>query len=543
MARSYIRELFSLQLGRCPGNLRPTMTKRIKRIFGWGLFSLGTLVLSGVLLADHLTPPATGAPSHALAVQPDQTLLDQELAPLLARRPGESGVIMLVDGRDAFAARAIATRRAGRSIDLMYYIWQDDLAGHLLLSELRQAAERGVRVRMLLDDINVKGKDGALLAMVGHPNIEVRVYNPFRNRDGIGRLLEMVQRSWSINHRMHNKAWIADGRVAVVGGRNVGVEYFDAAEDTNFRDLDVALFGPAVEEASAIFDTFWNSDQVVPISALNRKSRRTLEAVMDQIREETRSPQAQRFLEKVDTSDNVRRYITQNLTPYWTDRIRVLSDPPDKRPSEDRSQWLIHAILDDLASARHKALLISPYFVPGNEGVVALADAARRHDAHVGVITNSLVANDVLAVHSGYSKYRELLLKAGIHLYETKADVATDSSLFGSSGASLHTKAYLVDDRRGFVGSFNMDPRSINLNTEMGVLFDDSELAGALREEYLTLSSPELSYWLYLDEKHRLRWLDGATEPPTVHTTEPGASLLQRSIVRVLGWLPIESQL
>ena len=519
------------------------MTKRIKRIFGWGLFSLGTLVLSGVLLADHLTPPATGAPSHALAVQPDQTLLDQELAPLLARRPGESGVIMLVDGRDAFAARAIATRRAGRSIDLMYYIWQDDLAGHLLLSELRQAAERGVRVRMLLDDINVKGKDGALLAMVGHPNIEVRVYNPFRNRDGIGRLLEMVQRSWSINHRMHNKAWIADGRVAVVGGRNVGVEYFDAAEDTNFRDLDVALFGPAVEEASAIFDTFWNSDQVVPISALNRKSRRTLEAVMGQIREETRSPQAQRFLEKVDTSDNVRRYITQNLTPYWTDRIRVLSDPPDKRPSEDRSQWLIHAILEDLASARHKALLISPYFVPGNEGVVALADAARRHDAHVGVITNSLVANDVLAVHSGYSKYRELLLKAGIHLYETKADVATDSSLFGSSGASLHTKAYLVDDRRGFVGSFNMDPRSINLNTEMGVLFDDSELAGALREEYLTLSSPELSYWLYLDEKHRLRWLDGATEPPTVHTTEPGASLLQRSIVRVLGWLPIESQL
>lgn len=519
------------------------VTKRIKRILGWGLFSLGTLVLSGILLADHLTPRATGMPSHALPVHSDQTLLDQELTPLLAQRPGQSGVVMLVDGRDAFAARAIATRRAGRSLDLMYYIWQDDLAGHLLLGELREAAERGVRVRMLLDDINTKGKDGALLAMVEHPNIEVRVYNPFRNRDGIGRLLEMIQRSWSINHRMHNKAWIADGRVAVVGGRNVGVEYFDAAEDTNFRDLDVALFGPVVEEASAIFDTFWNSEQVVPISALNRKSRSTLEAVMAQIGEETRSPQARRFLDRVDTSDNVRRYFTRNLSPYWTDRIRVLSDPPDKRPGQDRSQWLIRAILEDLAAARHKALLISPYFVPGDEGVVALANAVRRYDAHVGVITNSLVANDVLAVHSGYSKYRELLLKAGVHLYETRADVTTDSSLFGSSGASLHTKAYLVDDRRGFVGSFNMDPRSINLNTEMGVLFDDPGLAGALRDEYLTLSSPEMSYWLFLDSKQRLRWLDGNTDPPTVHTIEPGATLLQRSIARVLGWLPIESQL
>src|SRR5690554_6713636 len=295
------------------------MTKRLKRILGWGLFTLAVMMGSGILLADHLTPQATGAPSHALPVQPGETLLDQELAPLLARHPGESGVVMLIDGRDAFAARAIATRRAGRSVDLMYYIWQDDVTGHLLLRELWAAAERGVRVRMLLDDINTRGKDGALLAMVEHPNIDVRVYNPFRNRNGIGRLFEMVQRSWSINHRMHNKAWIADGRVAVVGGRNIGVEYFDADEETNFRDLDVALFGPAVEEASAIFDMFWNSGQAVPISALTRKPRERLDEVMAGIREETRSPQARRFLERVDASDNVNRYITRNLSPYWTD--------------------------------------------------------------------------------------------------------------------------------------------------------------------------------------------------------------------------------
>lgn len=518
------------------------MKKRVKRIFAWGLFTLLVMFLSGILLADHLTPKATGEPSWALPVQRDQTLLDQELAPLLARHPGQSGVVMLVDGLDAFAARAISTRRAGRSIDLMYYIWQDDLTGHLLLRELWEAAERGVRVRMLLDDINTRGKDGALLAMVQHPNIAVRVYNPFRNRDGIRRLLEMVQRGWSINHRMHNKAWIADGRVAVVGGRNVGVEYFDAAEDMNFRDLDVALFGPAVGQASEIFDTFWNSDQVVPISALNRKPRERLEEVMAGILEETRSPQARRFLERVDASDNVNRYITRNLSPLWTDRIRVLSDPPDKRADQDRSGWLIHDILEDLRSARHKALLISPYFVPGSEGVVALANAVR-NDAHVGVITNSLVANDVLAVHSGYARYRERLLLAGVQLYEMRADVRSETSLFGSSGASLHTKAYVVDDRRGFIGSFNMDPRSINLNTEMGVLFDDPGLGAAVRDEYLLLSSPDWSYWLYLNGDRRLRWLDARTDPPTVETNEPGASLLQRSITKVLGWLPIESQL
>ena len=519
----------------------PHHTRR--RILGWGLFTLAVMVTSGIFLADHLTPQATGEPSHALPVQPAETLLDRELTPLLARHPGQSGVVMLVDGRDAFAARAIATRRAGRSIDLMYYIWQDDVTGHLLLRELREAAERGVRVRMLLDDINTRGKDGALLAMGEHPNIEVRVYNPFRNRDGIRRLVEMVQRAWSINHRMHNKAWIADGRVAVVGGRNVGVEYFDAAEDTNFRDLDVALFGPAVEQASAIFDDFWNSDQVVPISALNRKSPQRLDEVMAEIREETRSPQARRFLDRVDTSDNVRRYITQNLEPYWTDRIRVLSDPPDKSGGQDRSQWLIHDILDDLASARHKALLISPYFVPGSEGVVALANAVRRHDAHVGVITNSLVANDVLAVHSGYSKYRERLLLAGVHLYETRAEVATDSSLFGSSGASLHTKAYVVDDRRGFVGSFNVDPRSIDLNTEMGLFFDDPALGAALRELYVHLSSPDLSYWVHINDEGRLRWLDAAATPPEVLGNEPESTRLQRLLVWFMTWLPIESQL
>jgi putative cardiolipin synthase len=520
------------------------MKRRLKRILGWGLFTLVVMVGSGILLADHLMPPATGAPGHALPVVPGQTPLDRELEPLFARHPGQTGAILLVDGVDAFAARAMSARQAGRSLDLQYYIWHDDLTGHLLMHEAWQAAERGVRVRMLLDDINASGKDAALLALDAHENIEIRVYNPFRNREGIARVLEMVQRMFSVTHRMHNKAWIADGRVAVVGGRNVGMEYFDASGETNFRDLDLLLFGPAVEQASTIFDAFWNSEAVVPIAQLSRKPKRRLDAVLAGIADEAKSPLARRYLDRVDLSHSVRAYLAQELTPYWTDRIQVLSDPPVKWKSEPRVDGLVKDLADLLRGTRRKALVISPYFVPGDEGVAAFAALVRDRGAHVGVITNSLAANDVIAVHGGYRKYRETLLKTGVKLYEMRPQAANgDASLFGSSGASLHTKAIVVDDRRGFIGSFNLDPRSIALNTEMGVLFDDAPLAAALRDEYLRLSGPDHSYWVQLDDEGRLGWLERSGDAPRLLLKEPESSAWQRLLSRVVGWLPVESQL
>jgi putative cardiolipin synthase len=520
------------------------MTKRIKRILAWGLFSLAMLVASGLLLADRLMPPATGEASVSLPIVPGQTALDRELEPLLAAHPGQTGALMLYDGLDAFAARALSARDAGRSLDLQYYIWHDDLTGHLLMYEVWKAAERGVRVRLLLDDINTSGKDATLLALDSHPNIEIRVYNPFRNRSGVGRLVEMLQRMFSITYRMHNKAWIADGQVAVVGGRNIGIEYFDAHQQTNFRDLDMLLFGPAVAQASAIFDVFWNSDAVVPIGQLNRKSRRTLDGVMEGIKEEARGRLARRYLDRVDLSPNVQAYLSQELEPMWTDRIRVLSDPPLKWKEHQPGEYLVDALSEVIALTRYKALLVSPYFVPGDEGVAGLTALVRRRDAFVGVVTNSLAANDVVAVHGGYANYRKALLRGGVALYEMRPEAAQpDSSLFGSSGASLHTKAFVIDDRYGFVGSFNIDPRSIDLNTEMGVLFDDPALAVALREEYVRLTGPDQSYWVYLNPEGELRWLDRAADPPRVLDHEPEAGLMQRAIARIVGWLPVESQL
>lgn len=515
---------------------------RFRRIVRWGAFSLVALIGSGLLLADRFTPPANGDRSHAMAVQADATDLDRELAPLLAAHPGKTGALLVNDGVDAFAARALSAQKAGRSLDLQYYIWHDDLTGRLLGREAWRAAERGVRVRMLLDDMNAEGMDSKLLLLDSHPNIELRLYNPFRNRTGPARILELVQRIFSVNHRMHNKAWIADGRVAVVGGRNIGSEYFGAGDDVNFRDLDVVLFGPAVAETSAMFDRYWNSAAAVPLSGLSRAPQGAFADIAGAIENEAKSAEAQRYLQRVASSPRVQDYAGKRLEPFWSDRIHLVADPPLKWETDSSDQWLVHRIERDLSAAKRKVLLISPYFVPG-DAVTAGMTALAGKGVTVGVVTNSLAANDVAAVYGGYRPYRDRLLRGNVHVYELRASGHPDSSLFGSSGASLHTKAYSVDDARGFIGSFNLDARSAYLNTEMGVMFDDPQMARAVRNEYLRLSGPELSYWMHLDRAGTPRWLDRAARPPGLSAQEPDTDAWQRFSATAISWLPVESQL
>jgi putative cardiolipin synthase len=526
-----------------PPSLRRRLRRRALRLLGWTVLAIVALVISGLLLADHLRPRGTGAPSAALAIQPAQTELDRELAPLLAQHPGQTGVIMVPNGLDAFAMRAIATRKAGRSLDLMYYMWHDDLTGRLLAREVIAAADRGVRVRLLLDDINAEGLDAQMLAMDAHPNIELRLFNAFRNRAGPARLLETLQRAESINHRMHNKAWIADGRVAVVGGRNIGEEYFSAAAEVNFRDLDLLLFGPAVAQASAVFDRYWNCPAAVPIATLHPKTAKHLRQMTAGLEVQGPEPGAEPYLARVAASEGVLAYQRQTLAPHWTTGLQVLADPPMKSRGDDQADWLIHALGDAITHAKHEALLISPYFVPGEEGTAALAKLTA-DGVRVGVVTNSLAANDVPAVHGGYASYRQDLLRRGVALHEVKAQVRRESaSSFGSSGASLHTKAFVLDGQRGFVGSFNLDPRSADLNTEMGVLFDDPGIAADVRREYARLAGPTISYRVGLDDKGRVRWHDDSASPPRVLDREPDTDAGQRLQARFFQALPIESQL
>ena len=484
---------------------------------------------------------ARGPASHALPTAADATALDRAVAPLLRAHPGRSGMALLADNLDAFTVRAASARAAGRSLDLQYYIWNHDFTGNLLGYEVLRAADRGVRVRLLLDDMTAHGKDSHLAALDAHPNIEVRLFNPSRSRAGVlGRASEMLLRPVAMNRRMHNKAWIADGRVAVVGGRNVGDEYFDAAAQTNFLDLDAVLVGPAVRQTSAIFDDFWNSASVIPLAALSRAEEGALARLRAHGDAGYRSTRAADYVARLRSSPGLPALVGGNAL-HWLDEVGVYSDPAAKGQGEGKAQWLVHRLGRAMGLAKRELRVISPYFVPGEEGTRWLV-GKRAQGVDVSVLTNSLAANDVMAVHGGYAPYRVPLLEGGVTLYELMPHGRQDSSLFGSSGASLHTKAFAVDAERGFIGSFNLDPRSVNLNTEMGILFRDRAATAALLRSYEAQIAPDKSYRVRLLDGE-LRWDDASVAPPRTWDREPEASAWRRWTARAVGWLPIESQL
>lgn len=519
-----------------------------KKAFKWIGIALLAFALASVLSLyayGRFAERARGPVVEALPLAPAATPIDRAVAPLTAARPGQTGMVILGDNLDAFAVRAMTARSAGRSLDLQYYIWHDDFTGNMLHHEVLRAADRGVRVRLLLDDMNVHGSHSVLAALDSHPRVEVRLFNPTRAREGtVMRGIELLLRFFSLNRRMHNKIWLADGRVAVVGGRNVGDEYFDAAADVNFMDTDVVIVGQAASEAEAVFDAYWNSASAIPLEALAQAEAGALERVRESLDAGLLSTRAGPYLERLGSSEQVRELLQGKRRAYWTDRATLASDPPEKAEgATPEPDWMTPLLVSRMDASRRELKVISPYFVPGEAGV-AWFEGMRRRGVEVGILTNSLAANDVAAVHSGYKRYREELLRSGVKLYELKAQGKVDrAGVFGSSGASLHTKAFVVDDRRGFVGSFNLDPRSVYLNTEMGVIFDDPEIGRRLVEEYLHLADPDQSYWVFLDGEGHLRWLDRDAEPPTVLDTEPGTGWGMRSMVWLLGWLPIESQL
>ena len=453
-------------------------------------------------------------------------------------KAGKSGLQLIADNYDAFAVRALAARSAVLSLDLMYYLWRDDNTGRLLLREVVRAADRGVKVRLLLDDINPRSTDATYLALDGHPNIQLRLFNATGMRNSrVLRALELVARMFAMTRRMHNKAWIVDGKVAIVGGRNIGDAYFDAAE-TNFRDLDLLLLGPAAEQTSAIFERFWTCSVADPIRRLNNAKARKLAPLLAPIDGEASS----RMLETIK-HESLDAYIAATSSMHWTHEARVISDPPEKVAGNRRRNWLMHELLPVIEAARHHVEVVSPYFIPGRRGTKAFRRLIARK-VKISVLTNSLAATDVAAVHGGYANYRRRLLRLGVELFELQRFRPKEQiSVFGSKGASLHTKAFSVDDRVGFVGSFNFDPRSVSLNSEMGVLFEDRALVTKLRERFESEKSPETSFRVVL-RGGRLHWI-GNDENDRLqdYVHEPGAGILRRLIATVVRFLPLESQL
>ena len=464
---------------------------------------------------------------------------------IAAAQGARSGVKLVPHSLTAFAVRAHAARTATRTLDLQYYMWHEDVTGQLLARDVLAAADRGVRVRLLLDDLYVRRTERELAALDWHPSVEVRLYNPFQIRrlGLLGDFIELLFARFRLNHRMHNKAWVADRRLAVCGGRNIGDEYFDASGQFNFRDLDLLLTGDAARQATAAFDRYWFNRRVRPIQnvATIKPTEADLHELRGTLEQVAASPDATQFLRRVkDAPAEVDR-----TTELDASAVRVVSDPPSKGSRGGRPEMLT-AVRGALSSARHQVLLVSPYFVPGRKGARQLTELVRRGVA-VSVLTNSLAATDVLAVHGGYANYRRRMLRGGVAIHELKRGGQQGRSLFGSGRASLHTKAFVVDDELVFVGSFNLDLRSAYLNTEMGAFVRHSGLAAEMRAEFERMTDPERSWAVEL-QGLRLAWTDrvavegGGGRPRVLHH-EPDSSPARRIMARILGWLPLEPQL
>jgi len=496
--------------------------------------------------------PASSSPSGAalLRARPalpvetslaigEQALLDRSIAPREARHPGQSAFRLVSEGSEAFAIRARSARWARRSLDVQTFIWHPDLTGSLLAYRLLEAADRGVRVRVLVDDMDARRNNAAFAALAAHRNIAVRIFNPFVSRQGVlGLIAEGLLDFERIDHRMHNKTWIADNRLAVVGGRNLGDEYFGASGAVNFVDLDFAMIGPVVRDASASFDKYWNSPAAYPMETLdpvgvNAQALAALRIRLDEVA--ATAARTGRYADDQPADAAVQRLVTGDWPMQWTATYRFTADDPLKLTMRDhdlqRAQ-VRRTLLRAVQSVQADLVLVSPYFVPG-EGIAARLGDAVKAGKRVRVLTNSLVANDVAAVHGGYSRHREQLLESGVELWELKpADGSEVHKRVLPSGASLHTKAMLMDGKTMFVGSYNLDPRSAWLNCEQGVLIESEPLASEMAQIFARQSDGQRA-WRVTLARGGLSWSDG-TE---TFSKDPHSSLAQRLqawIVRVL---------
>ncbi|WP_277957175.1 phospholipase D family protein, partial [Candidatus Nitrotoga sp. HW29] len=459
------------------------------------------------------------------------TRLGRAIAPHVTAHPEKSGIYLLDDSRDSFAARVWLARAAERSLDVQYYIWHEDMAGTLLFEELYRAAERGVRVRLLLDDNNTVGLDTTLSALDAHPNIEVRLFNPFtlRNARWIGYLTDFSR----LNRRMHNKSFTADNQVTIIGGRNIGDEYFGASESMAFVDLDVSAIGPVVKDVSCDFDRYWASVSSYPVNGLLPPvDRDQLSALATRASLIEREQTALNYVDALRESIFVRELVEGRVQFEWTS-IRMVSDDPAKGLGlNDTKTILPHQLRRIIGVPEREVELVSPYFVPTQTGVEEWASLSRK-GVKIQILTNSLEATDVAVVHAGYAKRRKALLIAGIKLFElqrvsSNSERNKSAGSFGSSAASLHAKTFSVDRSSVFIGSFNFDPRSAKLNTELGFVIESAILADRIANAFNS-RIPAESYEVQLSDTGNMYWIEHRDGKLLRHETEPGTGFWKRA--------------
>ncbi|MFP6806812.1 MAG: phospholipase D family protein [Pseudomonadales bacterium] len=440
---------------------------------------------------------------------------------------GKSGFYPLIEGMDALGARLRMLEMAQKSVDLQYFLMKNDTAGAVMTKAMLDAANRGVRVRLLLDDVFTTAPDRTFLLMHQHPNIDVRIFNPI-SRWGL-KAINYVGHFKQANRRMHNKSFTVDNSISIVGGRNIADEYFQLKDDSVFVDFDMLIFGPVVKDISASFDNYWNHERALPIEhiAKNKKGE-TLEQVMADVSERLDGIYAEVYNE-ANESKLLQDLIARRIPLYPAD-ARVIVDNPDKLINDISREHmdLANDLREVMLSAEKEIILITPYYVPGDTGV-ELVRKIVKSGVKMTIITNSLASNNHVPVHGAYSRYRKAVIKAGAQIYEARATSARVLSEDGEGpdNLTLHTKVFLIDNRYIFVGSVNLDPRSIEINAEMGLLVDSAEMVGNLvggAQQKLD----GIFYRVILNDKDKLEWHAIIDGQKVVKTIEPDTSWFRR---------------
>jgi putative cardiolipin synthase len=511
---------------------------------GFGLGFLLLLLVSGLLLASCADDPPKDYPRTQSAAFEDHrsTAIGRHLARASALHPGESGFAILRDGRPAFTSRVALAGLAEKTLDVQYYIWEADTTGRILAEHLMRTADRGVRVRVLLDDINLKGRDAVIASLDAHPNIKIRLFNPFAHRSA--RALDFIADFDRINHRMHNKLMVMDNAVAIVGGRNIGDHYFQVHTEANFRDLDIAAGGPVVREISSVFDHFWNGEWSVPIGALVGRpyTQEDLLAARAAMRETMAADDYPYPLDQ-DVTD-LRAGLEKILADFIWAPGKIVWDDPETIQATGSTSRMQEALSRRVQHLEKELLIESAYLVIRDRGVEAV-ETLQERGVRVRILTNSLASNDVLAAHAGYAKRRKALVENGVELYELRPDAGSIKQriLSGRSKAALHTKAIVFDRKDVFIGSFNLDPRSGDINTEAGLYVESPELAAQVIAYTDEGVLPENSYRVLLDEEEDLVWVTENEGREVRYEKDPRSTFWQRSVSSVIRVLPIEGQL
>jgi cardiolipin synthase C len=519
------------------------------------------LVLTAALTTGCATlPPGSDYPkatSTALA-HPEETRLGRQMKAATSAHPGLSAFRLLPVGIDSFLLRLEMAQRAEKTIDVQYFAVEQDDTGKLLLDALLRAADRGVRVRILLDDQGSYGREDGIKMLSAHRNIELRIFNPAIYRGSIDALhnLELLGNASRLNYRMHNKLFVADNELGIIGGRNIGDPYFQEGRDFEFGDYDVIAAGPIVASMSHSFDEYWNSALAIPVDALfgGRSSAHDLESYRTVLERHRAMLNTADYMRTFATGQPLARMLAEKSTWQWAS-AQIIYDSPDKAKVEDgdaQGNLLRKRLAKVVEATKSELLIVSPYVVPGPSGM-AFFDKLRRRGLTIKLLTNSLASTDMPIVHSGYEAFRVPLLEMGVSLYEVRPvlgqPVVHGSALKSPSSGqfALHAKVFVFDRRRLFVGSMNLDRRSLHLNTEIGIIIDSPELARQIAARFEAIARPANSYVLGLDGsvagEPSLVWRTLEHGKPAEYRDEPATTIWRRAKVDALSLLPLQELL